>query len=343
MINVRESSRRASTRVIENKKMNSFTIQTPCIESVKLANIVEDANECNVYLKLENIQPTGSFKIRGISNMILKELERGKVRLVASSGGNAGLAAAYVTKKLNVPLDLYIPINTKKEMLERLRAEGANVILHGKVWDEADEEARKELRDPSVGYISPFDHPDIWEGHSSLIMEASEQMSKKPDLVILSVGGGGLLLGVSRGMEAVGWNDVPILAMETVGADCLHQALLAGKLIKLRSITSIASSLGALMVAEEVLKISKQRKIISKVVTDEECVEAVCRFLDDHCMLVEPSCGASLAAIYAGIVSGMLPQFKSNARKLKNILVIVCGGVNINLNQLNMWKTQFSL
>lgn len=276
--------------------------------------------------------------------MMRKELERGCRRLVASSGGNAGLAAAYVARQLQVPLTIYTPKSTGPQMLQRLRAQGADIVVHGDAWDEADAKARQDAKDPTVGYVPPFDHPDVWKGHESLIAEVAEDLPKgtQPDLVILSVGGGGLMVGVSQGMEAVGWGHVPILAMETVGADCFNAAVKAGHLVTLPAITSIAKCLGALTVAAEAFRIYQKRPIISELVTDKQSVEAISSFLDDHHILVEPACAAAISAIYSGTVKRLQSEGKLPAH-LKTIVLIICGGVSINLEMLNGWRQSFGI
>jgi L-serine/L-threonine ammonia-lyase len=150
----------------------------------------------------------------------------------------------------------------------------------------------------------------------------------KPDAVVLSVGGGGLLCGVVEGLRRHGWGEVPVIAVETAGADSYAQSLAAGERIELPRIDSIATSLGARRVSEQAFALASSHPVRPVVVTDDAAVQACLRFLDDHRVVVEPACGASLAlACQAG---DLLAEFD-------NVLVIVCGGVTATVAQLQAW------
>uniref|UniRef100_A0A3B5KXN4 L-serine ammonia-lyase n=1 Tax=Xiphophorus couchianus TaxID=32473 RepID=A0A3B5KXN4_9TELE len=132
-----------------------------------------------------------------------------------------------------------------------------------------------------------------------------------------------------------GWADVPIIAMETVGADCFNAAIKAGELVTLDDITSEAKCLGAKTVCRRAfeLSLSGEATIISELVTDQEALRAVQMFLDEERVLVEMACGAALAAVY----SGLIPRLQAQGRlptPLRPLLVIVCGGSSINMEQL---------
>ena len=151
----------------------------------------------------------------------------------------------------------------------------------------------------------------------------------KPDVVVLSVGGGGLLCGVVEGLHRNGWKDVPVLAVETQGADSFAQSLQAGHRIELPAISSIATSLGARKVCEQAFAWSKQHTILSEVVSDKAAVSECLRFIEDHRVVVEPACGAALAAVY-----DRAPALEA----YQSALVIVCGGVTASLVQLQGWS-----
>jgi L-serine/L-threonine ammonia-lyase len=154
------------------------------------------------------------------------------------------------------------------------------------------------------------------------------------------VGGGGLLSGILEGLYNVGWNDIPILISETKGAESFNISIEEGKLITLPSITSIATTLGARKVCNNVFEWSKKHKIYSIVVDDSEAVNACINFLNDERCLVEPSCGAALASIYSRNI-----KIKNILEGIKEpiVVVIVCGGSGISLQHLDIWKKQFNL
>jgi L-serine/L-threonine ammonia-lyase len=299
-------------------------ICTPLIESRPISEVVG----AEVFLKLENTQPTGTFKIRGIGNLCEHAAKEGSTHFVSSSGGNAGYAAAYAGRNLGVKTTVFVPSTTPADAIAKIEEQEAEVIVAGDVWDETDEYA-SDFSDKVKGlYISPFDHPLIWDGHATVIDEITKQI-EKPDAVILSVGGGGLFCGVNEGLQRNGWEDVPVIAVETEGADSLSVTLKAGELVTLPEITSIAKSLAAKTVSPKVLEWDKIHDIRSVVVTDLQAVSACFQFLDEHRFLVEPACGASLAVLYDR------PELLANFRA---VVVIVCGGIVVDLEKLYEWK-----
>ncbi|XP_063171603.1 L-serine dehydratase/L-threonine deaminase [Candoia aspera] len=315
---------------------NPLHVNTPLRESVLLSKLAGT----KVYLKLECAQPTGSFKIRGIGNFCKTWVERGCKHFVSSSGGNAGLAVAYSARMLGIPATIYVPSSTPAFTIERLKEEGSSVCVEGKVLTESTKAAKELVKNnPEWVYVPPFDDPLIWEGHMSLVREMKEQMVSKPGALALSVGGGGMLCGVIQGLREVGWDDVPVVALETKGAHSLNAALAAGKLVMLPQITSIATTLGVSIVAAETLKLAQEHPTLSVVVTDQEAVEALEKFVDDEKILVEPACGAALAIVYSRVVQKLQAEGKLKPH-LDSLVVVVCGGNNITLAQLQHLKSQ---
>ncbi|XP_077867868.1 L-serine dehydratase/L-threonine deaminase-like [Saccoglossus kowalevskii] len=314
-------------------------IHTPLVHSRPMSL----ASGLQIYLKCENLQPTDTFKIRGIANLCSKAKSNGCTRVICSSGGNAGVAAAYAARKLGLNASIIVPESTPQFTVDRLRTElGATVEVHGKVWNLSEQHALKLAEEPGCAYVPPFEHPDIWAGHATVIEEIAQDLKEKPDVIILSVGGGGLLNGVVQGLRQVGWDDVPVVAMETVGADCFNQAVKSGHLVTLPDITSVAKCLGALTVSQTSLDYHRKHQIHSVVVEDKEAISACLRFLDDHRMMVEPACGAALAGIYSNVIPDLQKGGKLK-NDVRNIVIVVCGGSNVTLKQLVDWKEQFGL
>lgn len=292
-----------------SQELKKLHIETPLIESPHLS--AETGNK--VILKMDSMQPGGSFKIRGHGHLVSVHASSGKRRFISSSGGNAGMAVALACSKLNVRATIVLPSSTPQFMRTRLSQTGAEVVVHGQVWNEADEHAHELQRnDPEAVYVSPFDDELLWHGHATLI----EELPIKPKCIVVSVGGGGLLLGIVQGLRNAGWNDVEIIAAETKGADSFAKTANAGKIVQLDDITSIAKSLGALAVSTHCLDLFKQGwNIRPVVVSDKEAVEACSVLAVHHRVLVEPACGAAVAA----------------ARKIGPVsdgavIVVVCGG-----------------
>uniref|UniRef100_UPI00358DE288 L-serine dehydratase/L-threonine deaminase-like n=1 Tax=Myxine glutinosa TaxID=7769 RepID=UPI00358DE288 len=313
-------------------------VQTPLRESILLSRLAG----CPVFLKLENAQPTGSFKIRGIGHLCQQAALRGCEQFVCSSGGNAGLAAAYAARKLGIPATIFVPDTTPTFTIERLQGEGATVAIAGKMLDDAIEHAIGVAKSNGWVYIPPFDNPLIWEGHMSLVRELKATMHDQPGAIVLSVGGGGLLCGVIQGLREVGWGDVPIIAMETEGAHSLNAAMKSGQLVTLPKITSIATTLGAKRVGEQTFRLANEHPVFPAMVTDQDAVRALERFVDDEKMLVEPACGAALSAVYEDAI-GKLQYEGKLSHNLSSIVIIVCGGSNITLAQLYKLKAQLGI
>ena len=279
---------------------------------------------------MECLQPTGSFKIRGIGLLCQEFKAAGCTRLVSSSGGNAGYAVAYAGRELALPVLVVVPSTTPESTRAQLKTMGAEVRVVGDAWDDADVAAREHAVGDDTAYIPPFDHPTLWHGHSSLVDEVAESHGK-PDLVIVTVGGGGLLCGVLEGMHRNKWGDVPLIAVETLGAESLHAAIAAGKAVELPAITSIAKCLGARRVADAALEWTRRHSVESIVVSDAAAVRGCVEFANRQRLLVEPACGAGLSLIYDGA------DCLSQAQK---ILIVVCGGISVDLNLLNDWVGQ---
>ncbi|XP_077015214.1 serine dehydratase-like [Tamandua tetradactyla] len=312
-----------------------FHVVTPLLESWALSQVAGTT----VFLKCENVQPAGSFKIRGIGHFCQEVAQKGCRHLVCSSGGNAGIAAAYSARKLGLPATIVLPEGASMQVVRRLKGEGANVQLVGKVWDDANLRAQELAGKDGWANVPPFDHPLIWEGHASLVRELKAALGTPPGALVLAVGGGGLLAGVVAGLVEVGWQHVPIIAMETRGAHCFNAAIEAGRLVTLPDITSVAKCLGARTVAARALECLQECEILSEVVEDAEAVSAMQRFLDDERMLVEPACGAALAAIYSGCL-GRLQAEGRLSPDLTSVVVIVCGGNSIDSRELQALRAQ---
>lgn len=305
--------------------MKPLHINTPLIKSAPLSKKLN----ANVWLKMDALQPSGSFKNRGVGYACQQHHAKGVKQLVSSSGGNAGLAVAYCGGQLGMKVTVVVPKTTKQRAIDLIELEGAKVIVHGENWPEAHQKAMS-LTGDDAALIHPFDDPALWQGHASIIDEVC-QAGVKPDAVVLSVGGGGLLCGVAQGLEQNGLDDVPIVAVETIGAQSLYAAKQAAKHVEIDGISSIATSLGATKVAKRAYDLLSERNIACEVVPDSAAVKACIDFIDDHRIVVEPACGAALSVVYNE--ADGLPQV---LKAKQNILVIVCGGVGMSLAQLQL-------
>jgi L-serine/L-threonine ammonia-lyase len=306
--------------------MSALHIATPLLRSQLTPKV-------NALLKMENLQPSGSFKMRGIGLYCQRAVAAGAQRLVCPSGGNAGFAAAVAGVALGVRTTIVVPQTTPASVVDRIRSLGAEVIVHGAAWDDANTLAQTLCVDGGV-YVPPFDHADIWDGNASLIDEAVEQakaLGVAFDVVVCSVGGGGLMCGVLEGLHRNGLAHIPLLAVETAGADSLAAAVSAGTLVSLPAITSIASTLGAKRVSQAAFDWTGKHAVTVITVSDAQAVDACLKFADAMRTLVEPACGAALAVAYADLP--VLAQYQ-------NPLFVVCGGIGTDLAKLAAWRAE---
>jgi L-serine/L-threonine ammonia-lyase len=307
----------------KSRKMKPLHIETPLFESQALSIHAGRS----VWLKLEALQPPGSFKIRGIGFACQEYARRGAIRFISSSGGNAGIAVAYAGRHLNIPVVVVVPETTTERAKKLIQQEGAEIIVHGSSWQEANALAVSMVKETDA-FIHPFDDPLLWQGHATMIDEIAHS-GMKPEVIVVSVGGGGLLSGVIEGLHRNNWQDVPVIAVETHGADSFAKSVLAGYRIELPAITSIATSLGARKICERAFNWSKQHSIYNVVVSDEAAVSACEQFIVDQRVVVEPACGAALATVYEQI---------AEIKAFKSILIVVCGGVTVSIEQLHQWS-----
>jgi L-serine/L-threonine ammonia-lyase len=152
-----------------------------------------------------------------------------------------------------------------------------------------------------------------------------------PDCVVLSVGGGGLLAGVIEGLRRHAWSATRVVGVETEGAASLTAALRAGKPVALERVQTVARNLGAPRIADGAFELSRAWDVRARVVSDASALRACRRFLDDHRMLVEPACGAALAAVYEAA-----PELGDAA----SVVVVICGGAGITLDELQRLCTE---
>lgn len=157
-----------------------------------------------------------------------------------------------------------------------------------------------------------------------------------------------MLSGVAQGVakrrdEQSGKDSTHIIAVETKGAESLHQSVVAGKLVKLSAITSIATTLGALQVAPQAFEWGSKSNCSSIAVDDRQAVEALLHFADDERVLVEPSCGASLAVIYSDLLRPTLEARGIEVKPELTVVVVVCGGVGVDRRLVAEWSAQYQV
>jgi threonine dehydratase len=275
----------------------------------------------NVFVKYELFQKTGSFKIRGAFNKLLSlPAEERKRGVVAISGGNHAQAVAYASHVLDVEAVVLMPQTTPQNYIEATRNYGATVDLQPTI-----QEAFKKIKEYEAQgriFIHPFDDPLVMAGQGTVGVEIMEDLPKVTDIII-SIGGGGFEGGVSTAVKAIK-PEVRIWGVETVGADCMSQALKAGHPVELPAITSIAKTLGAPSVSAQTLALAQEHLEEVIVVTDDEAVQHLKFILERLKVLTEPAASCTLSAAL---------RLKDRFTKNNNLVLIFCGG-NLSVTDL---------
>ncbi|UXI68776.1 pyridoxal-phosphate dependent enzyme [Tahibacter amnicola] len=295
-------------------------IETPLLES--------RVGDRRVQLKLENLQPARSFKLRGIGHLCQHHAANGIRRFVCSSAGNAGYAVAWAGRALGIPVTVVIPETTPDFMRQRIAALGAEVRCEGRVWDEANAVALTLAQARATAFIPPFDHPLLWAGHASLVDELARQCDTPPDTILLAVGGGGLLLGVLEGLDRVGWRNTRVVAVEPEGSASLAASLALGRVVEVPAPRSLATSLCVKRIAPALIGACKRHDVVPVTVSDADAAMACVHLAEDHGQMIEPACGAALAPLY-----NRHPALDG----ARHVVAVVCGGQVVTLRQLADW------
>ena len=277
-----------------------------------------------VHYKLEYLQPTRSFKVRGACSKILS-IENHEEGVVTASGGNHGLAVSYIGKELNIPTIVYLPQNTIKEKVKAIEFWGGSPVLYGDSWDEANMKAQDYAKEMKLPFVHAFDDIAVVRGQATI---ALEMLLEQPNLdaIFVSVGGGGLISGVgilAKQMKP----EIHIYGIETRGCDAVTQSFKSGRIVELPAITSIATTLGAKKTTENTLARIQASVTDMQVVSDEESLKALKFLLDEEKILVEPATACILAALL---------KDKFNLKSYQKIGIVLCGA-NATIRELQEW------
>jgi len=250
----------------------------------------------SVSLKLESMQISGSFKIRGAANKLLamrpEELARG---VTTASGGNHGSGVALAARSLGVPATVFVPVGTPMFKQAAIRSHGAEVIAIGATWDETDRHAREDSTQRGAVYVHPFADPMVVAGQGTVGLEIVEQIAPL-DVLLIAIGGGGLIGGVSVAVHDVR-PDVRIIGIEPEGAPTMHESVRLGHVVELPGITTRAGSLAARRTTEANLALV-QRHVEQIVLVSDAEMQAAVEWLDRELAIsVELGGAAAMAAL----------------------------------------------
>ena len=249
-----------------------------------------------VYLKPENMQHTGAYKLRGAYYKIstLSEEERAK-GLITASAGNHAQGVAYAAKAYGCKATIVMPTATPLIKVNRTKSYGAEVILHGDVYDDACEYAYKLAEEHGYTFVHPFDDLDVATGQGTIAMEIIQELPTV-DYILAPIGGGGLITGVSTLAKMLN-PKIKVIGVEPAGAASMTAALKAGEVVELDSANTIADGTAVKAVGHQNLPYVRENVDEVLLVEDDELIGAFLDIVENHKMIVENSGLLSVAAL----------------------------------------------
>ena len=263
-----------------------------------------------VYFKPENLQLTGAYKIRGayykISTLSDEEKAKG---LITASAGNHAQGVAYAARKFGAPAIVVMPTTTPLLKVNRTKELGAEVVLHGNVYDEACEKAKELAAEHGYTFVHPFDDLEVATGQGSIAMEIVKELPTV-DTILVPVGGGGLSTGVSTLAKMLN-PKIKVIGVEPAGASCLQESLKAGHPVTLENVNTIADGTAVKTPGETIFPYLQENLDDVITIEDDELIVAFLDILENHKMLVENSGLLTIAA---------LKHLKPEGKKVVSIL-----------------------
>lgn len=288
------------------EKVKEATLPTNLIFSEYFSNQIGN----KVYLKPENMQYTGAYKVRGayykISTMSEEARKKG---LITASAGNHAQGVAFAAKKYGVKATVVMPTTTPLIKVNRTKGYGAEVVLYGDVYDEACEYALKLAEEKGLTFVHPFDDLDVATGQGSIAMEIIKELPTV-DYILVPVGGGGLATGVSTLAKLLNPN-IKVIGVEPAGANCLQASLKNGKVTTLPTVSTIADGTAVKTPGTKVFPYLQKNLDDIITVPDEDLIVSFLDMVENHKMIVENSGLLTVAA---------LKQLKVKDKKVVSIL-----------------------
>ncbi len=308
------------------RRITGIAYRTPLYYSPRLSAMIE----AKVYLKLECYQPIRVFKIRGATNKVLKLTTEDRKRgLVAASSGNHGLAVAYVAKLVGTNATIVVPTTAVQEKLNAIEEYGAKVVKHGLFHDERLSKALEIQKATGAVLIHPFDDPDVIAGQGTIGLEICEDL---PDVktVIVPIGGGGLISGISTAIKALK-PGTKVIGVEPEKASSMYQSIKNERITSLTDSTSIADGLAAREPSFNTFQIAKRNVDEILLVSEVQIEKAIFTAVRECHLVIEPSA----AAAFAGLIEKYHPKVG------EKIVVVVSGG-NVSLNTLSAVLSKYA-
>ncbi len=302
-----------------HRRLDSVVLRSPLEYSGHFSRLTD----AQVYFKCENLQRTGSFKLRGAANRFLGQPPNQPIDcLVAASTGNHGKAVAAVAAQFDKSCHIFVPDNADRTKVDKIVSMGADVRVSGSDCVQSEAAARQFALQNNACYISPYNDPLVIAGQGTIGRELSDQL-EGIDAVFASLGGGGLISGVAASLKAK-FPGCRMFGCSPVNSQVMIQSLAQGKILSLPSKETLSDgSAGGIEADSITFELCRQYVDQCVAITEDEIASALCEFIDAHSMLIE---GAAAAAI-AGLVA------RRDMIRGQTVVVILCGA-NIGSEKL---------
>lgn len=269
----------------------------PVIHNVRVtkSQTFSDMSGCELYLKCENRQKTGSFKVRGAYNKLALCKEQGICEVIASSAGNHAQGVAYASKCLGIHATIVMPKSTPIAKVQATAGYGADVVLAGDCYDEAYAKALEIQAENQAVFIHPFDDEDVIAGQGTIAYEILHDLPNV-DIIVVPAGGGGLLSGISAYVKAINPR-IQVIGVQAEGADAIVNSYQKKLHCSTESVNTIADGIAVQNPGEKTVKIINHCVDDMVRVSDDEIADAILLLLEREKQVVEPSGAASIAAL----------------------------------------------
>ena len=303
------------------KTISEIVKKTDILESRKLSDITK----ANIFYKCENLQKTGSFKVRGACNKIANLTDEEKFHgVIASSAGNHAQGVALGATMNGIDATIVMPSTAPLAKVTATKGYGAKVVLEGLVYDDAYAKAVEIQKETGATFLHPFDDKYVIAGQGTIGLEIFEQMDYKVDTILCPIGGGGLISGVAVAAKALNPN-VKIIGVQTANIPSMYESIKSGKVTTAFKSTSVADGISVKTVGELTFEIVKGLVDEVILVEEDEIAEGLLFLMENQKVVAEGSGAVTTAALLSG---------KYKPRSNENIVCIISGG-NIDVNTLN--------
>lgn len=307
------------TQMVEDarQRISAHIHKTPCVLSEPLSQ----RGGCQLLLKLENQQRTGSFKERGALNKLLDLDADARARgVITASAGNHAQGVAYHARRLGIAATICMPLNTPLIKVQRTQGMGAKVVLHGDSFDEAQAHARALEAAQGLVYVHPFNDPLVIAGQGTIALELLKQ-DPRLEAVVVPVGGGGLIAGMAMVLKETNPR-IKVYGVEVEAMPGMRASLNAGEVVTVPPVRTLADGIAVARVGD--LTFDLTRRYVDDVVTvsDEETASAILKLLEEEKTVAE----AAAAVTVAAVLSHRIPQILG-----KRVCAVLSGG-NIDVN-----------